>query len=76
MTSFCIGVLRNPNAPGVYPLGSLGRLMEEDLQMSNNLNIIIVTMDKLDRMSSDVLYQFVYEVQPVYYGGPEIVNLA
>ncbi|XP_048763861.2 glutamate receptor ionotropic, NMDA 2B-like [Ostrea edulis] len=24
MSSFCIGVLRNPNAPRVYPLGSLG----------------------------------------------------
>lgn len=29
MSSFCIGVLRNPNAPRVYPLGSLGRLMKD-----------------------------------------------
>ena len=25
MTSFCIGFLRNPNAPRVYPIGSLGK---------------------------------------------------
>lgn len=25
MTSFSVGILRNPNAPSVYPLGSLGK---------------------------------------------------
>lgn len=25
MSSFCVGFLRNPNAPRVYPLGSLGK---------------------------------------------------